>query len=177
MLCSRICSCTPCPSTNGVGLHQSTQSLVGTGPQIYPSRDTKVRWWQDNSDLDKEWTEQEGYNTKKKKSKNGHFVLHDGIVHSCLAPMPNLLRDLQPVSPSDFTCLCCTCPVLARGKHRAVAAEAAARTEGNSPPLNRSDPAGHILVGIPGTGTAPTALCMKHCPRLWQEVVLNDRLS
>lgn len=45
-------------------LLQSTQSFMGTSPQLYPSKNMKVRWWQENSELEKEWTEQKDYNIK-----------------------------------------------------------------------------------------------------------------
>lgn len=129
--------------------HSWEQVLKSTPPRTWKlGGGRRIQTWGKNG-LNRRVTMQ-----KKKPFKNGHFVLHDGVVHSCLAAMPNLLRDLQPVSPSGFTCLCCTHTVLARGKQRAGAAGAAAQSEGSSPPLNRSDPAGLFLVGIPVIGTA-----------------------
>lgn len=65
VLCFRICSCTPCSPTDGVGHHQSTQSLLGTNPQIYPSPRTWELGGGRRIQAEKEQTEQKGCNTKK----------------------------------------------------------------------------------------------------------------
>lgn len=116
----------------------------------------------------------------KNTFESGHFLFHDGIVHSCLPPMGSLLHDqghLQSVSSSGFTCLYCTYTVLAQGKQRAVAVEAAAQSWGELPSPEPQQSSGTHPSWHSRHLNRPVALCMKHCPRLWQEVVLNDRLS
>lgn len=127
-------------------------------------------------DFEQKWTEQKGYSTKTNKPKNQPVVLCEGIplMPDPAAGLQQNQGDPEPLGSPGSACLllCLSCT-----QHRAVSTKRAVRGWRELPPPEVQPPSGPHLGLHSRHLSRQIVRCMKHRPRLWQELVLNGRLS